>query len=169
MKGHHMAAPILTAERLREVLDYNPDMGVFVWKVRTSTSVRIGDVAGTPTANGYLHIRIDRKHYYGHRLAWLCVYGTWPHGQIDHINGNRLDNRLVNLRDVPQKMNLENQRRAHSNSISGLLGVSPKRNRWKSSIRVAGKEHHIGTYDTPEEAHAAYIEAKRRLHSGCTI
>lgn len=170
MKEHHMAATILTAERLREVLDYNPDTGVFVWKVRTSNRVHIGMTANRSHPAGYLQTRIDCKSYLNHRLAWLYTYGAWPNGDIDHINGFRSDNRIGNLRDVARNINLQNQRHARSdNKASGLLGVSRNKKRWKARLVIDRKEFHIGTFDTPEEAHAAYIEAKRRLHPGCTI
>ena len=165
-----MAAAILTAERLREVLDYNAETGVFVWKVRTSNRVHIGMTAKRSHPGGYLQTRIDGKSYLNHRLAWLYTYGVWPHGDIDHINGRRSDNRLGNLRDVVRRINSQNQRRARvDNKSSGLLGVSRNKNRWKARLVIDGEELHVGTFDSPEEAHAAYIEAKRRLHPGCSI
>jgi hypothetical protein len=169
MKGHHMAATILTAERLREVLDYNPDTGVFVWKLRTGPRGRVGKSAGTHNTCGHIQIRIDGRLYLAHRLAWLYVNNVWPANQIDHINGIRDNNQLENLRDVSGSVNMQNQRIARLDNKCGLLGVNKKGNRWEAKISVVGKNHYLGLFATPKEAHAAYIEAKRRLHSGCTI
>ena len=85
----------LTAERLREVLDYDPDTGVFTRKVRTASSVKVGDVAGSLNGKGYIRIRVDGRLYFAHRLAWLYVHGEWPVDQVDHINGIKNDNRIV--------------------------------------------------------------------------
>ena len=160
----------LTAERLREVLDYDPETGVFTRLVWTSNCVRVGDaVRGCPDGDGYLRIRVDKASYQSHRLAWLWVHGEWPVHQIDHINGVKHDNRLINLRDVTQSVNTQNLKRARANNASSLLGVAPDYYRWKSQITADGVTFHLGTFDTPEEAHQAYIGAKRLIHPGCTI
>ena len=164
-----MAAPILTAERLREVLDYNPDTGVFVWKVRTSTRTHVGDVAGSRNSDGYLQIKIDRIRYKCHRLAWLYINGVWPTGEIDHVNCVRDDNRITNLRDVSRNVNMQNQLAAHSNNVSGMLGVCQRKKGWQAELQYNGIRYYLGSYATPEQAHAAYFKAKRRLHSGCAI
>lgn len=108
-----------------------------------------------------------------HRLAWVHVHGSWPAGDIDHINGDKLDNRIANLRDVTRSVNKENMRSARGDNKVGLLGVHVRRQNttrpYVASIRVSGKLIHLGAHNTPEAAHAAYLEAKRRLHSGCTI
>lgn len=160
----------LTAERLREVLDYDPETGVFTRLVWTSNCVRVGDaVRGCPDGDGYLRIRVDKASYQSHRLAWLWVHGEWPVYQIDHINGVKHDNRLINLRDVTQSVNTQNLKRARANNASSLLGVAPDYHRWKSQITADGVTFHLGTFDTPEEAHRAYIGAKRLLHPGNTL
>ena len=113
---------------------------------------------------------IDEREYSAHRLAWLYVHGAWPTGQIDHINGDRGDNRISNLRDVTPALNTQNQRRAaRSNKSSGLLGVTANRGRWLAQISIGGKSRNLGRYATPEEAHAVYVAAKRVLHAGCTL
>lgn len=105
-----------------------------------------------------------------HRLAWLYVYGEWPNGDIDHIDGDRLNNRIANLRDVSRRVNLENQRRPKACNKSGFLGVKTFRDqRFQARIQVRGVQLHLGTFDTPHEAHAAYVAAKRNLHQGCTL
>jgi hypothetical protein len=109
--------------------------------------------------------------YKAHRLVWLYVNGAWPTHSIDHINGIRDDNRIENLRDVPQKVNGENRRQAQRNNQSGYLGVSWNRSRgkWAASIRTDRRLKHLGWFDSPEEASEMYLSAKRRMHVGCTV
>ena len=98
------------------------------------------------------------------------MHGEWPADEVDHINGDSTDNRLCNLRSVSREVNQENIRRAKRNSKTGLLGVMHTRGgKYRSAIRVRGVFHHLGHFDTAEQAHAAYVEAKRRLHEGCTL
>lgn len=167
--GHVRSLPALTADRLREVLRYDPETGVFTWLVCMSNA-RSGAVAGGVRADGYWRIGVDKIVYLAHRLAWLYVNGEWPSNQIDHIDGSRSNNRINNLRDVSNDVNQQNRRWARSDNISsGLIGVGMKRGKWRARIQVGGVLRQIGTFDTPEEAHAAYLDAKRRLHVGCTI
>lgn len=164
-----MATRDLTAARLRELLQYNPDSGQFRRLVRTSNRIKAGDVAGCLAGEGYLHIRVDGGLYKSHRLAWLYMTGAWPIGSIDHIDGCRTNNAIANLRDVTKSVNLQNQRKARADNASGLLGVSAHHGRWQARITVDGKRLHIGSYATPELAHAAYITHKRAWHIGCTV
>jgi hypothetical protein len=164
-----MAESDLTAEQLRELLSYDRETGIFRWNV-ANKRVRIGSDAGHLHPSGYRRIGIYRRVYSAHRLAWLYVHGAFPLGDIDHINGARDDNRIANLRDVPHAVNMQNLRTAPRTNIeSGLLGVSTSLGRWKAQIRLNGSRMYLGTFSTPEEAHAAYLEAKRLLHLGCTI
>ena len=163
-----MSKPDITAERARQVLDYEVKTGIFTWRVHTRNT-KVGQQAGTLKARGYVVISIGRKLTAAHRLAWLFYYGVWPTFGIDHINGNRSDNRICNLRDFPQSYNLQNQRQARKDSKSGFLGVSPNRSKWAASIHINGVKTHLGTFDSMEEAHLAYLSAKRRLHIGCSI
>jgi hypothetical protein len=155
------------------VLDYNPETGEFTWKVRTSNRARMDGPAGSlhrPT--GYWFISVDGRMYKGHRLAFLHMTGAWPSDQIDHINGERADNRWQNLREADARINQQNLRAARSNSESGLLGVyknDKKEKPWRACIKVDGKWRQIGNFRTTEEAHAAYLAAKRQHHEGCTI
>lgn len=163
----------LTAARLRELLSYDPETGLFTRLVRVARRAKAGDVLRSVNRHGYVAFAIDGKTYQGHRLAWLYAYGEWPAGQIDHLNGVRDDNRLANLRDVPAHTNVQNQRSARVNNKSGFMGVHfrsryPK-NPFVAQITVAGRVCHIGNYPTPELAHAAYVEAKRQHHAGCTL
>lgn len=156
----------VTYERLRELLAYSKKTGVFTWKCPTSRKHKCGDVAGSRVGHRYIHIEIDGRSYGAHRLAWLYVRGVWPSGQIDHKNGVRDDNRFDNLRDGSRSFNQQNQRKAQSRNMTGFLGVSRSGKRFKARIVVASAQRQIGTFDTPEEAHRAYVQAKRRLHAG---
>lgn len=158
----------LSAERARELFAYDPETGNLVWRV-DRYRVKKGDVAGHLQPDGYRKIRIDQAPYWAHRVVWLVVHGEWPHHTLDHINGNPSDNRLQNLRDRSFRSNQENQRRAHKNSKTGVLGVYPSKGRYVASITVDWVSKRIGTFDTTEEAHQAYLGAKRELHAGCTI
>lgn len=153
----------LTLERLREVLDYDATTGIFRWKI-VRPRVRIGDIAGNMQTDGYWRLCIDARQYKAHRVAWLYVYGVWPSVELDHRNEIKSDNRIANLREDLDDRNSQNQTRAHRNNRSGYLGVSPYKNRWRAGIRVDGRRHVIGTFDTPEAAHAAYVAAKATAH-----
>lgn len=161
----------LTLDLLKTVLRYDRDTGQFIWLVETGTA-RIGQVAGSVSRKGYLQIGFANRSYAAHRLAWLYEFGSAPSLVIDHINGDKRDNRIANLRNVSQRANIENQRKpSGKNKTSGLLGV------WKTSgtrkfvsrITANGKRHHLGYFDTAQEGHEAYVSAKRRLHEGCTL
>lgn len=160
----------LTLERLREALSYDPETGAFVWRVRAAQRRLPGQRAGSPSKDGRNRIRIDGQLYYGYRLAWLYMTGRWPEHGIDHINGDQTDDRWTNLRDVPQAINTQNQRRAPKHSQTGMLGVHVKPSgRYGSSIMTNKKKTVLGTHDTPQEAQAAYLKAKRAMHPGSTI
>lgn len=157
---------VLTAEQLRESLDYDRATGVFRWKVRPSNRVRVGGIAGGVVANGYRGIRLSGQRYLAHQLAWLHVNGAWPTGEIDHWNEVKDDNRIVNLRDVTRTQNMQNISAPLRGNTSGFRGVSPTRSpsRWKAQIKIDGKAVYLGTFDSPKEASAAYWTAKRRFH-----
>lgn len=159
--------PMLMASRLREVLHYDQNTGVFTWIVTPNAfrgSVRIGDIAGYKSRDGYIKIGVDGCAYQAHRLAWLYMHGSCEHN-LDHKDGQRDHNWIGNLRPATYAQNNQN-RRARLGSKSGLLGAFKHngRNRWFAQITVNGKQKHIGCYATPEEAHAAYLFEKVRLH-----
>ncbi|OZI21752.1 hypothetical protein CAL18_12575 [Bordetella genomosp. 7] len=161
----------LTPEILRGCLRYDTSTGKFTWKRRTGGRATTGVAAGTVTARGYLEIGLGRKIYKAHRLAWLYVYGVWPIGEIDHIDGDKLNNAIRNLRDVPRRANQQNLRRALGARTNGLLGATHHKatGKWRSRLWVDGRNISLGLYETAEEAHKAYIEAKRKHHEGCTL
>lgn len=164
-----MAVNDLTAARLRELLSYDPETGLFRWKINQRPE-RAKDPAGTINKRlGYVVIQVGGKLRYAHRLAWLYCTGAWPAGSIDHINGDKADNRRANLRDVSHAVNCANQHRAQGRA--GMLGAvwTERTKNWRGVITRDDKQVHLGYFATPEEAHAAYLEAKRRLHEGCTI
>lgn len=158
----------LTAERARALLKYNPRTGALTWKVDKGRA-RAGDPAGHLDSSGYVKLRIDQAPYWAHRVIWLIVTGEWPKEVIDHRNCVRSDNRWRNLRDVSRSTNQQNQRRAHRNSKTGVLGVHRCREGFAASITVRGVVKQIGVHSTPEAAQRAYKTAKRHLHAGCTI
>lgn len=154
-----MAAIKITAERLRELVHYNPVSGLFIRRIgRSGRGSRAGSVAGSIDTDGYIILHIDHRHYKAHRLAWLYVHGAFPPDEVDHRNGIRNDNRWCNLRPATRRENLQNRR-------GNLLGASASgADRWSSNIKVDGVTFHLGTFPSAEAAHAAYVQAKRRLH-----
>ena len=160
----------LTAQLLRELLHYEPSTGVFTRLVATSGLYGcVGRVCGTPDKDGYSRISLMSRKYGAHRLAWLYTTGSWPKQQIDHINGNRSDNHISNLRDVTPRMNTENQTRSHLRSKVRLLGVSECKNKFRATIQVDGRRINLGVFESAEAAHAQYIKSKRVMHAGCTL
>lgn len=151
----------LTADRLREVLTYDPETGVFRWKVRTSIRVTVGEVAGY-LRDGYRFITIDGRKYRAHRLAWLYMYGVWP-AELDHVNGDRADNRISNLREATRTQNNANTP-IRKNNTSGVKGVcwDKRKRKWMAQIRVRGVQRFLGYYETTEEAGEAYAAAAAR-------
>lgn len=166
-----MAKPDLTAQRLREILDYDQLTGVFTWRVMLAHRRKPGDAAGNLT-HGYIEIGIENRSYRAHRLAWLYVYGEWPYGQIDHIDGNRANNSIANLRVVTNQTNSQNRHGVSESKItSEYLGVTwnTANNCWMAQIKVGSKNQYIGQYATEYEAHIAYLHRKRLLHEDAEI
>ena len=160
---------MITAEKLRELVHYDPDSGVFTRLKRTSNSTNIGDIVGSVNAGGYIEMSVGGKRSYGHRLAFLWMTGEMP-PLVDHINGVRTDNRWVNLRWADDALNSENRRNCPQRN-NPLLGASWHKGaqKWVSAIKVRGVPRYLGLFATPEEAHQVYLNAKRELHVGCTI
>lgn len=146
----------LSHDYLTEVLDYNAETGKFVWKKPASHQMHPGDEAGTQNASGYVFICVGGVRYKAHRLAWFYHYGEWPSDetpQIDHINGNRADNRIANLRLVTDGQNSRNQK-VRSTNTSGRTGVQfhKPRGKWMAVIRNNGKYECLGYYAKFEDA-----------------
>lgn len=176
----------LTAEQLRTVLHYDPDTGLFRWrdgighwragllagtKMRTRATGNDYVVIGIGTTSRgiydreYIAIGVQKRVYRAHRLAWLYVYGQWPDRQIDHINGNSLDNRIANLRLATNYENSLN-RGLRRNNTSGIKGVSwsKRSKKWLVHITVNRRIMHLGLFNTIEEAQAVRVDAAQRLH-----
>lgn len=146
---------MLTQDRLREILYYHPDSGDFVWKEhrgaqRVLKRTIVGTLAGVWDHRRYLCITISSKRYYAHRLAWFYVHGRWPEPGIDHINGDKSDNRICNLREASQAQNGWNMRSPPSKL--GVKGVRAKRQKYEASISINGKLYYIGTYASLADA-----------------
>lgn len=150
--------------RLRELLHYDAETGVFTWLVNRGPA-RIGAIAGSKTGHGYIVISIDCQRYYAHRLAWLYVFEEWPEDQIDHKNGNGCDNRIANIRECTNAQNCQNLG-VHRSNTSGLTGVrwDQSRSKWAAQIRKGGKIIPLGRFNTKEAAYQAYLAAKREAH-----
>jgi hypothetical protein len=158
----------ISKEDVEALLHYKKEDGTFVWKSRHG-SRKANSHAGYLEDGGYLVIKIHGRQYKAHRLAWLLEYGTFPLNSIDHVNGNKVDNRICNLKDVSHSTNILNQSKPRIDNKSGFLGVSPNGSGWRAELKVGGKKRNFGTYPTPEQAHAAYMAAKRKHQEGCTI
>lgn len=159
------------AERFRSLLFYDPETGIFTNRVNRGKHRSKGKQAGYVTAVGYVLLSVDNRRFYGHRAAWLMTYGRWPNNQIDHINGNRSDNRIANLRDVRHQVNMQNIRAAFRTNRSGCLGVylDKRRRKYVSQIVVNDRHIYLGQFDSAALAHSAYVEAKRAHHQGGTL
>ncbi len=162
----------MSIERLREAFTYCPDSGEIRWRIRPHSNgcAQIGSLAGTPK-NGYIKLVLDQVQMRAHRVAWAIHFGRWPEGEIDHINAVRSDNRLANLRELAPEVNVQNRRRANKNSKSGFLGVHWRKDErvWVSQIGVNRRCVVLGRFGSAEEAHAAYVKAKRELHPWGTL
>lgn len=151
----------LTAARLREVLNYDPNTGGFTWRVATSSRACVGYRAGCIQKGvGYRLISVDGHLFNASRLAWLYVTNEWPQARVDHINLDKGDNRWCNLRAATTAQNGMNSCRPSSNT-SGFKGVSwsTHAGMWRAQIRVDGRLAHLGYFDTPERAFVAYALA----------
>ena len=165
----------LTQTRLKQMLNYDPITGLFTWRQKPSDRIVVGATASNICKrHRYVRIGLYGKRYMAHRLAWFYMTGSWPENDIDHRNGKRADNRLANLRPATKRLNNENQRRPRSDNKTGFLGVSPNQTPnaakpFAAFIKYQGKVRNLGNFATAEQAHQAYLTAKRQHHEGCTI
>lgn len=158
---------MITQERLVELLSYCTETGTFKWKPRRCNQHTVGGkIAGSIDSYGYRQIEIDGRGYLAHRLAWLYVYGVWPSSQVDHINRDKTNNAIANLRLVTNKQNQENQGR-YKNNKSGYRGVMWHKGKkcYVAQIRHNLKCYALGQFETAEAAYEAYRAAAARLHS----
>jgi hypothetical protein len=149
--------PTLTVERLRKILFYAPETGLF--------TRNIGGIAGSLRKDGYWWIMIDGQRYFSHRLAWFYMTGEWPIADLDHKNSNKSDNRWANLRQASRSQNNSNAR-IYKNNTSGFKGVSwhKARGKWVARIMVDKRSFSLGYFDSAEEAYSAYCIAAPKYH-----
>lgn len=146
----------LTQERLKELLSYDPLTGVFIWRIGRHR----GKQAGVISEFGYSRIKIGPKRYMAHRIAWLFVYGVFPSGSLDHVDGCRANNMIKNLRPATRSQQGMNTK-LRSDNIIGLKGVRIRKDRpvFAAVIAIDGRQRTLGYFPTPELAHDAYWTA----------
>ena len=156
----------LTKEQAEASVCYSPLLGTFSYR----SGPRAGRLLSSKTKHGYAVVRVNGVQHLAHRVAWLLSTGEMPDGVIDHINGDRADNRIANLRVVDVTLNNQNrcapQRDNKTSKFLGVCSWTRCPGKFRAQIKVMGKKVHLGVFDSEEEAAAAYIEAKRRLHLG---
>lgn len=159
-----MVRSALTQERLQELLNYNPLTGLFTWKVNRK-QVKIGDIAGTVMSNGYVRIKVDNVKYKAHRLVFLFELGYIPDSDVDHIDGDRKNNRRTNLRLCTKGENNCNTKLRKDNS-TGVKGVTIHRpsGKYKARVSVNGKQIYLGLYEDLELAELVATEARAKYH-----
>jgi len=158
--------PLPTLDRLKELLHYDPLTGIFTWRVN-KIGVKAGRIAGCKKDNGYTAIRIDGTLFFAHRLAWLYMTGQAPDLFIDHIDGNRANNQIANLRIATHKQNSENLRRPSARNSSGYRGVyyQKQTKKWVAQIGHHGKLYNLGSFLTPEDAAQKAEEKRQELYT----
>ena len=156
----------ITQEYLKSILDYDPETGIFKWRVRKAHCIQIGDIAGTKDSSGYVIISIDNILYKAHRLAFLYINGWLPE-QVDHINvhDSKSDNKICNLRKATESQNQHN-RIKYKNNKSGYKGVTWHKatEKWMAAIKINKKSVYLGLFSDPQEAAEAYKQAAIQLH-----
>jgi hypothetical protein len=158
--------PTLSFDRAHELLRYEPETGKLFWRVATSNRVKAGAEAGALGGPGYRYLMVETERFLAHRLIFFMQTGRWPIGDVDHMDGNRVNNAWANLRECDRKTNMENRKAPSSKSRTGVLGVSLSRGRFKAQIASGGKNRCLGRFDTVQEAQEAYLKAKALVHAG---
>jgi len=163
-----MTKSSLSQAELKHALHYDPSTGIFTW-IKSGQGRTVGSVAGSVNRNRYRRITINRKLLLAHRLAWLYVYGEWPTGDIDHLNGLRDDNRIINLRDVSRIVNCRNAKKPKTNT-SGITGVywHKRHKNWHAYIRSNGKNVHLGCFACKYRA-ASVRHLAMEIEGGYTV
>ena len=155
---------MITVERLKEVLEYMPESGLFYWKKPPGNHARLYLSTAGSITTGYVLIRIDGQKYKAHRLAWLYSHGEWPSSDIDHKNGCPLDNRISNLRVATCSQNQANKRRRIGKPLQKGIRKLPS-GKFNARITVSGETLNIGSYKSVDEAAMAYAYAARFYYS----
>lgn len=155
-------------EELREIFNYNPETGE-LFRKRPDHGVRLGRPCGSVYSNGYRMVSVNKVDISAHRLIWAWYYGEWPTEYLDHINGNRDDNRIENLRQVDHYGNMQNKTAPMKNNTSGYLGVFARRQGFLAQIQANGVRYRSKQFDTAEEAYKEYLKMKREKHIETTI
>lgn len=155
-----MGKPAITQSRLKELLYYSEQFGIFVWKKSRGT-VSAGSIAGSLDHHGYIQIKVDGRAYLAHRLAFLYMDGHFPADDTDHIKGIKTDNRWPKLRAVSHADNGRNQKRPTTNT-SGFIGISWHKlaNKWQAYIKISGRVKHLGLFNDISSAVKARTEAE---------
>ena len=149
---------------LKQFLEYDRVSGNFRWLKSNSSRAKLGSIAGSRRPDGYIKIRVNGNQFLAHRLAWLYEHGAFPTGMLDHINGDRSDNRIENLREASNSLNQQNRKMSARNT-TGSVGVTRRKyGRWRASITIGRKFISLGSFATKEEAEEAYLNAKERYH-----
>lgn len=156
---------LLSAREARRLLDYDPLTGAMRWKIWPRTGRPNGREIRATNAQGYRVVTVGGRQYRVHRVAWLVTYGVWPKELLDHVNGIRTDNRLINLREANRAENNRNRGMSRNNT-TGFKGVifCRDRNKWQAKIYRNNKAVHLGRFNSPQEAYAAYCKASREYH-----
>lgn len=153
---------MITQERLKELLDYDPETGVFRWRATKAKCIKNGDLAGSTSNHGYIGIFVDGHRRLAHRLAWLYMFGVWPDKQIDHINGIRGDNKIVNLRLATQSENSANGKQRTRNLKGAHFMKTLKK--WRATLTKNYKQVHVGLFASEKEAHEARMMVAKQIH-----
>lgn len=154
----------MTHEEINSFLHYSPTTGVFTWKTDVARNVKAGRVAGCIQSHGYIYIALKKKRYAAHRLAWFMTFGEWPKKHIDHINGDKTDNRITNIREANASENGQN-RKPNKNNKTGIKGVTRHNKKFRAEINHQGENFYLGVFDNPEDAAKAYAKAAKKLHT----
>ena len=150
-------------DSITSLLNYDKDTGIFTWLKTTSRLAMAGSVAGSLDRNGYLIIKVNGKKYKSHRLAWFYIYKCFPSLSIDHINNNKLDNRIANLREATQSQQSHN-RPALKRNVLGVKGVRKHGNKYHALICKDGKQTFLGAFSTIKDAALAYTTAAQTIY-----
>jgi hypothetical protein len=161
----------LTPDQIRTLLDLNVETGELRWTSAAAQGRLTQRIAGSKAGNGYWQIKTGKVCYLAHRIVWAIVHGEWSEKDIDHIDGNRANNALSNLRVVTKSENMQNLAVTGKKTASGLAGAchlpanGRRREKWEATIRINGVLKHLGLFSTPQEAHARYMQEKSLVHT----